>query len=303
MAVSCYTHKELIEIARAFNTFIAQNKKVCSTKNDKNVHTNTAQNKKVYSTKNDKNVHTNVAQTKKVCSTKNVCLYNSKPIEVADKSKAELWKSIHRRLRTICRAEYCWIELPFIQNIPDPMLQTKLKQFTFKPKMTKGRYSWLSTGDINNVMRQYEKFDNTFFFFGALPSDFYKYASIDTNLLYKYSLLAVVFNLDEHHQKGSHWVSLVIDNNIHSIEYFDSVGDPPNENIKRFISLIRPYLSGYTVRINTVKHQYKNSECGIYSVFYIIQRLLGYSFQKLSNDVIKDKAMNKFRDHIFRPKN
>jgi hypothetical protein len=278
MAVSCYTHKELIEIARAFNTSIAQNKKVCSTKNNKNVHTNVVQNKKV-------------------------CLYNSKPIEVADKSKAELWKSIHMRLRTICKAEYCWIELPFIQNIPDPILQTKLKQFTFKPKMTKGRYSWLSTGDINNVMRQYEKFDNTFFFFGALPSDFYKYASIDTNLLYKYSLLAVVFNLDEHHQKGSHWVSLVIDNNIHSIEYFDSVGDPPNENIKLFISLIRPYLSGYTVRINTVKHQYKNSECGIYSLFYIIQRLLGYSFQKLSNDVIKDKAMNKFRDHIFRPKN
>lgn len=265
MAVSCYTFNELKEIAKAYNSFIAENKKLC---------------------KKD-----------------GMCIINPKPIETAINSKAELWQEIYKKLNALCKSEYCWIDLSFIKSIPDPQLQQKLKDFTFKPQMTKTRYTWLSTNDINNVMKQYSKLSRAFYYIGALPSDFYKYTSIDTTLMYKYSLLAIIFNLDAHHQQGSHWVSLVIDNNIQSIEYFDSIGDPPNQNIKQFISLLRMYLPGHVVRINKIKHQYKNSECGTYSMFYIIQRLLGSTFEKLTQHVIKDKSMNKFRDRVFRPKN
>ena len=41
-------------------------------------------------------------------------------------------------------------------------LREKIRLFTFKPKMTKTQYSWLSTMDINQVMQQYQEYDKNF---------------------------------------------------------------------------------------------------------------------------------------------
>lgn len=238
-------------------------------------------------------------------------------------TKKELWNEIYKRLQNICKYEYCWIDLKFIDSIPDKNLRKKIKFFTFKPKMTIKQYSWLSTNDINYVLQQYEKVDKNFKFIGALPSDFYDV--ISKNELYniyddifKYMRIGFVFNLDRHHLNGSHWVGLYIDNNKKSIEYFDSLGDPPNKYILKFIKKVNSKLNKkfnqeqengqgskqkYVININKIEHQLDNSECGIYSIYFIIHRLFGNSFDELTTNIIRDEDMNKFRFNIFRPRN
>jgi len=273
---TCFSQEELVSIADAFNKYIK--------KYDK--HNNHS--------KHNKN---------------NLNLINLNE----NNTKQNLWNEIYNRLKNVCKYEYCWIDLKFVDSISDKNLRKKIKFFTFKPKMTMYQYSWLSTNDINYVLKQYEKLDKNFKFVGALPSDFYKI--IPKKMLkdiYKdilnYSRIGFVFNLDKHNQSGSHWVALYIDHNSKTIEYFDSLGNTPNKYILKFIESINVKISekynyNFKILINNITHQLENSECGIYSIYYIIHRLFGDSFDELSTFIIRDEKMNKFRNQIFRPRN
>jgi hypothetical protein len=227
---------------------------------------------------------------------------NSKKIVIKDKNKKQIWNSINKRLESICNIESCWIEQKFLNSLKNKNLLQKLKYYTFKPKMTRGQYTWLNTNNINEVFLQYEKLFNNFYFAGALPSDFYKYKKFDKNILDKYTYIGFVFNHDSSKKPGSHWVSFFIDNNKKTIEYFDSVGSPPTKLINNFIKIIRKQLPNYIYLENAITHQLKNSECGMYSIYYILQRLMGKSFHYISNNIIRDSHMNKFRNYIFRPR-
>jgi len=240
----------------------------------------------------------------RICENKKCVI--KKPIDISKKTKKELWKSIYKRLKTLCDYEYCWIDLDFIKNIPDKNLKNKIIHFTFKPKMTTKYNSWLTTNDINGILKQYEKMYKDFKFVGALPSDFYKIKKVDYNSIFKYNKIGIVFNLDAHNQPGSHWTSFLIDNKLKTLEYYDSVGKFPNRNIRKFIKKVYNFLlsKGFTYKINynTIQHQFENNECGVYSIHFIINRLLNVSFEKITTNIITDKQMNEFRYSIFRPK-
>lgn len=262
---TCFNFDELKDIAIAFNTYIQKNK-ICQSKS-------------------------------KQCIPKRL-------IKIDNKTKRQLWLSIYNRLKPICKYEYCWIDLDFIKQIDDTYLQEKIKYFTFKPKMNQRTDKWLTTKDINNVLQQYQEFDPSFKFLGALPSDFYKITNVNYKDIYNYKKIGIVFNLDGYQQLGSHWVGFIIDNTNKSIEYYDSASKPPNKNIKTFINMILEFLKKdgkltYKLKINTVRHQYKNSECGVYAIYFIIQRLLGNTFEKITNKIIKDDEMKLFRSYIF----
>jgi hypothetical protein len=270
---TCFTHDELINITKALNDY----------------------NVKYKNNKRKENIDSKIIDLNKNYSTK------------------KLWYKIYNRLKNICQYEYCWIDLKFIDSIPDKDLRNKIKYFTFKPKMTIEQYSWLSTNDINYVLKQYEKVDKNFKFLGALPSDFYKIISKNMlnemyNDIYNYIRIGLIFNLDTHNLNGSHWTALYIDNDLKTIEYFDSVGNRPNKYINKIVkkiqlNLMKKFKKNYKILINDVEHQTQNSECGIYSIYYIIHRLFGNSFIELSTNIIKDEDMNKFRYNIFRPRN
>ena len=53
------------------------------------------------------------------------------------------------------------------------------------------------------------------------------------------------------------------------------------------------------IKINNIKHQYGNSECGVYAMYYITQRLSGNNFEKITSNIIKDREIKKFRKHFF----
>ena len=187
-------------------------------------------------------------------------------------------------------------------------IQSLIKKF-FKPPSPKGKYDWLSSIDIADVMEQYEKKYPDFIFLGPVPIDFDEILTevgqmnLKT-LANKKKRIGIVFNTDPHNMPGEHWISMFIDLNDKTICFFDSTGDKPPQQITDLINKLVEQckdikvLSPVTI-INKKQHQFSGSECGIYSLFFIIQRLSGKSCNSIFNNVIKDEEMNSNRKIIF----
>jgi hypothetical protein len=147
--------------------------------------------------------------------------------------------------------------------------------------------------------------------------------------------LGMVINLDEAHQSGSHWVALYTNLYKDQIYFFDSVGKKPRYKIKLFINKIVNFLyeknndkkinigniiskinnnkankeeelinlknklQNIDIRYNTKKHQFNDSECGVYSINFIIRSVQGESFDAITNNITKDNKMNKCRETYF----
>lgn len=206
-------------------------------------------------------------------------------------------KAIHKELRqrlSQCEQENCWLN-----QIKDTKLRKKIENYIFAPKHPKEwKYNpneWLSNYDIFNVLTQWEEAYPTFEFIGPSFIDFDAKIGpdgrcVDTEVC-KLNLsdqiragrkkVAIVFNLDRHDQSGSHWVSLWIDIQDHYIFYFDSAGAKIPEEIMHLVDNIRE--QGLTLKRRPIKfrfyenypleHQYGNTECGMYSLFFIITML------------------------------
>lgn len=117
-----------------------------------------------------------------------------------------------------------------------------------------------------------------------------------------------------------------IEENIYKLPYNDSYGDyhrekkiPMPENIQKFIFQTMKRIvnrggsegggrSGpdgikmpYTLRINSIQHQYANSECGIYSMLFLLKSR-NNSFDQITQDIITDEVANQARNVLFRRK-
>ena len=91
---------------------------------------------------------------------------------------------------------------------------------------------------------------------------------------------------------------------LHYIDYFDSGGDKPPHLIMKFLKSLKTKFDKNndqsTIIYNDKRHQYGKSECGIYSIYYILNRVKGKTPYELSKKHIKDKEMNKLREVYFR---
>ena len=222
-------------------------------------------------------------------------------------SNEELWKRIDSKIEKHCNnGEICWLNDPAIKN------DSYLLNY-YKPISPEGQYTWLKTSNINLVLRQYEDKYKDFTFMGTVPIDFdiiiKEIALINVcklNLNMGKRKIGFVFNLDNHKQKGSHWVCMYVDFNVKCIYYFDSVGNPPPREIIKLIekiSLQTKKCTGMnlTLKINTIKHQKGNTECGVYCLCFIYKLLNGETFEKINSKRISDEEVNKMRNFFFRP--
>ena len=121
--------------------------------------------------------------------------------------------------------------------------------------------------------------------------------------------LTKLFNLDPHYKSGSHWVSMYVDTYYNKIYFFDSYGlCPPPKEITDLMNKIQAELKklnpGKKVdrRCNTVRHQYAESECGVYSMYFILENLKGRTYDDITNNIIYDEEVSKFRKVFFRPR-
>lgn len=205
-----------------------------------------------------------------------------------------------------------WLELPFVK----PILDQELNQKTFRPEMpnewNSDIHTWLNSDDISRVMGQYQQKFPDFLFFGPVASDCPEEFHCElTDFSCKKMLLAgkqrigIIFNLDKHNQSGSHWVALWISILEQTIEYYDSYAIRPPKLIHQFMKRIQQQANTdgivFQIMWNKIRHQYGGSECGVFSMFFIVQRLHDKSFEDICNQKPTDELMNQLRLHFYRP--
>lgn len=270
------------------------------------------------------------------CLTNNVLLqlkdyYNSAnpSTKIQTTNPTEIWANLKVIMAT-CSKEDCWLDL-----ITDDKLRKKLDKYLFAPDQPaswkKNPHTWLNTNDIYNVLAQYEQRYPHFCTIRPTPIDFDKkiggvgtdrcvteeLCAFDVNeqLSRKKTKIGIVFNLDEHDEPGSHWVSLFIDLDDNFIFYMDSGGDPVPIEIKKLVERIQTQCGLIQKNIefyqnHPKQHQFGDTECGVYSLFFIITMLTGetdlHNFSNLKQKIdffktkrIPDKYISKFRELYF----
>jgi hypothetical protein len=228
------------------------------------------------------------------------------------KYKNYLVKQFKDRLSDICKDQKCWVKQNFVNDLKKEMTHY-LKKLTFRPSGPNGKFTWLNTLNVNNVMHQYENQYDDFKFYGAVPIDFddlpeLKIKNINFNNLEKkekINKLGFVFNLDESWKSGSHWVALHADLKKGQVYFFDSYGIRPEKRIRALMRKMERYLREKGIKnpdidYNKIRHQYKNSECGVYSLHFIIKMLEGNTFKNVTENIISDDNINKCRKTYFR---
>ena len=89
-----------------------------------------------------------------------------------------------------------------------------------------------------------------------------------------------------------------------TIYYFDSTGfKPPKEIYSLVDRLQEQYLSIKGTNMdfvyNDIKHQYKDTECGVYCLHFMSTMLGGVNFEKYVNNIKKDDYIQKYRSYFF----
>jgi hypothetical protein len=224
-------------------------------------------------------------------------------------TKEELWNAIRMHLFDECDYEWEWMDNKSIKELND----REIKHETFKPPMPsewlKNKFTWLTTTDILNVMRQYEKLYTEFKFFGPVPVDcpkdiYCELTNIDLEKMNRkgINMVGVIFNLDKHNESGSHWVGLFANMQDNSIIYYDSTGNPPPDYIKYFMGMLKRQMrNGVVIDWNKKKHQFGGSECGVYSMNFIIESIKGNKLSEIEKKTISDYSVNVLRNYFYRP--
>ena len=232
-----------------------------------------------------------------------------------------IWNELHKKVDN-CGREDCWLDL-----IEDEYLREDLKKTMFAPfqpeEWKRNPTTWLTNHDILKVLEQYETAYPGFKFIGPTPIDFdstplYYYGkcvcqelcTMDTDKYLSEDIhnVGIIFNLDKHNSSGSHWVSMFIDLQNKDVYYFDSNGVKPPKEIKDLIHKLQKEKH-FKSHINEFEHQMQNTECGMYSMYFIISMLtekLGKKsknrkdiFNHLQRVRVSDNKMKRLRDKYF----
>lgn len=204
--------------------------------------------------------------------------------------------------------------------------------------------AWLSNVDIEQVLHDFEwidrdkKIPSDFKLLGPAPIDFDKKirgSCVDANLcdfdVDKFikkttfkgkhkTKLGIVFNTDTHDKGGEHWISLYVDMDNLIMMFFDSTGQSPQKQVLDLMHRIETYMRGLENKKNMkllkphskMNHQTKNTECGIYTLFFLTTMLTGkVEFEKVvrpprqrhlifSKDfLLTDEYIQQYRDVYF----
>ena len=235
----------------------------------------------------------------------------------------EIWTALKQRFGRMCRNEACWMK----QLAGNEFAERIENDATFAPEAPKSWIrdpdEWLSSEEIERVMKQYEDKFPAFEFLGPSPSDYNapKLAGVCVwEELCNFNLkkyvesgthqIGVVFNTDPHTEDGAHWVSMFINvdgtnrkNNY--VFFFDSTGDRPQKEIREFTETVMQQgrSLGITFKYyeNRKQHQKRNTECGMYALFMIVNLIEGTRTPEefMRGVRIPDNHMLEFRSEYF----
>ncbi len=240
--------------------------------------------------------------------------------QIHTNSPYEIWNFFHVHFKTMCHDEKCWLRQSFIEH----KLSPDLKHFTFAPdspeSWNEDPKEWLSSDELTDVMKQYEKTHREFKFLGPSPIDFDKKTLFNDCVwedLCKFDIrdyidkgktkIGIIFNLDPADKEGSHWVAAFIDTKRKGIYYYDSNGIHAPKRIQAFLNKVKEQGKHKEVGIkfkieqNSKEHQLRDGECGMFTMYFIISMLKKQSFKQFRKKFKGggDQYMNQLRNVLF----
>jgi hypothetical protein len=225
--------------------------------------------------------------------------------------------------KTRCKTERCWIDKAPL----DSKKKKEILKGYFRPTMpeewVKDPDQWLDSNNIADVMKQYEETYPQFKFYGTNPIDFAAPDPYDPDALSKNKCLqdeickldlkklqesgktqlGFVYNLDPSDKGGSHWIASFTDIPGHRTYYFDSYGVKPPPQIARFMRSLTLQDPKMKLGFNARRFQYGETECGMYSLYFLIRMIEGDDFKKFCRHAPRDDEMLALRKWLFSPKN
>lgn len=251
----------------------------------------------------------------------------------------KLWQLLNQKLNIYCSLndDVCMISnvKKILLNFDDKIKLETIEKKELKPEKPIEWYNnpheWLSNYDINDVMHQYSNDKSyKYKFLGSFPIDFAvkdnfnkclysEFCNLDMKKFInkKIKYLGLITNLDRHDQPGSHWTStfIIIDPKLKSYGsyYYDSTARKIPIYVLNFLKDIQEKLlkiypnRKFTINYSKRQHQYSNTECGVFSIYYQLLWLINLKKNKNINfeDIILNKELNdnkmyQLRNSLFR---
>jgi hypothetical protein len=232
---------------------------------------------------------------------------------VISNTQHELWSELKTKFGDTCTNEKCWYkqfsDVNELQGMNDLFAPNSPSSWKENPN------EWLSSSDIANVMKQYMKIYKCFQFYGPAPIDFdtminktcveedlcrFNIKNLMENGKFK---VGISFNTDPHNRRGEHWISMFVNIRKGIIFFFDSAGEvaPPQimKLVERIVQQGKELPSPIQFKFDQnypTQHQYSTTECGMYSLYFMVSMLEDKLTQKyLKTHIITDKHMTKLR--------
>jgi hypothetical protein len=219
------------------------------------------------------------------------------------------WNQLQTRLRAKCKT-----------GRAECIVAALLRRPKAPAEWAVNRWEWLSSDDIDAIEKNFMKVFSDYFYVGTVPIDFNLKSETKKCLvsaLCKMKLpdlyakgkhrIGIVINTDPHDGPGEHWVCVFCDIRPEleypRMTYFDSYAQKPESEVVELMQRWKEqwdatgnHGKGMELTYNDTRHQYKDSECGVYCIYFHYACLLEIPM----GERIPDDVINAFRDLLFR---
>ena len=221
---------------------------------------------------------------------------------------AKVWNAIKDRLHEKCSA-----------GTAECIVAHMLKKQKAPEEWVSNPEEWLSSIDIEKIESEFMHVFAKYKFLGCIPIDFDKKSqtgkcivdslcSIQIQDLYNKGArrIGIVFNTDVSTGPGQHWIALYADLNPKyenaRITYFDSYSKAPEPEIQRLMRRWKEQWDATKIHskpteltYNKTLHQYQDSECGMYCIYFHWCCLVGVPMEKR----VPDEVVRSFRGVLY----
>lgn len=230
-------------------------------------------------------------------------------IPIAKGDSNMMWAGLKNRLKSKCKsgnAECIMTSLLLKPKAPE--------QWKVNPE------EWLSTDEIEKIEKQYKKIFSDYEYLGTFPIDFDLASETGECLVSALCSMkmkdmiangktqfGIVFNTDVSTGPGEHWVAVFCDVRPEleyaRMTYFDSYAHRPEREIKVLMKRWKQQCDDLSMHpkpmmltYNKTRHQYKDSECGMYCLYFHYCCLTGISME----DKVPDEVVRGLRGLLFK---
>ena len=221
----------------------------------------------------------------------------------------QVWGALRRRFQKKCKA-----------GRAECIVSSLLKKTKAPKEWKENPQEWLSNEDVEKLEKELEKVFASYECLGTFPIDFGSKSmtgeclvstlcSTDITSLVKKgkTQIGIVFNTDVSTGPGEHWVAVFCDVRedleYPRMTYFDSYAHQPEKEIKKLMKKWKEqwdktgvHSKPMQLTYNTTRHQYENSECGMYCLYFHYCCLAGVSME----DKVPDAVVRGFRGRVTR---